>query len=111
MFPKVRKVLSRSELEELGARLAEAKQGAPTRPHPRSPDTPPGNVVANAITAPLDAVANVMSSTAGTSAMSRISLMASSWSWSCCMASLIAVFSRRSVSGRLLQVSGFAPGR
>ena len=65
MFPKVRKALSRTELEDLGGRLVEAKKTAPTRPHPRSPDTPPGNVVATALTAPLDAAANIMSSAAG----------------------------------------------
>jgi hemerythrin superfamily protein len=55
MFPKVRKALSRSELEELGDRLQEAKAAAPTRPHPRAPDEPPGNVVAGPVAAVMDA--------------------------------------------------------
>ena len=57
LFPKVRKALGRDELQDLGTSLAAAKTAAPTEPHPRSPDTPPGNLVAQAITAPVDAVA------------------------------------------------------
>jgi hypothetical protein len=34
--------------------LALAKRAAPTRPHPRAPDTPPGNLVAGAVSAVLD---------------------------------------------------------
>jgi hemerythrin superfamily protein len=55
MFPSVRKALSRKELEELGERLQQAKAAAPTRPHPRSPDEPPGNLVAGPVAAVLDA--------------------------------------------------------
>ncbi len=64
LFPQVRKALSRAELEELGRRLTAAKKAAPTRPHPRSPDTPPSNIVAAALTAPLDAAANVVGAAA-----------------------------------------------
>ena len=47
------------EVEELFKRFESAgdgaaKQHAPTRPHPRSADTPPGNVVAAPIAAALD---------------------------------------------------------
>src|SRR4029453_18596433 len=42
-FPKVRDALSRSALADLGEALAEAKKSAPTHPHPRAPDAPPGN--------------------------------------------------------------------
>jgi hypothetical protein len=49
--------MGRAELQELGSSLAAAKTAAPTRPHPRTPDTPPGNLVAQAVTAPVDAVA------------------------------------------------------
>jgi len=59
MFPQVRKALSGAQLQDLADRLRAAKASAPTRPHPRSPDEPPGNVVTAAITAPLDAAANV----------------------------------------------------
>ncbi len=46
LFPDVRKALGRKELAEMGAVLEKAKKTAPTRPHPRAPDTPPGNLVA-----------------------------------------------------------------
>ena len=48
----------------LGAQLVAAKATAPTRPHPRSPDTPPGNVIANAVVAPLDTATNVIGAVA-----------------------------------------------
>ena len=54
LFPKVRAALSRSELQTLGSQLADAKRVAPTRPHPRSPDTPPGNTMVGAVAAGLD---------------------------------------------------------
>ena len=49
MFPKVREAMGRKALQELGAAMARAKATAPTRPHPRAPDTPPGNLVAGAV--------------------------------------------------------------
>ena len=54
MFPKIRKKLSPADLEDLGAQLAEAKEFAPTRPHPRAPDEPPGNVLAGSAAAVVD---------------------------------------------------------
>jgi hemerythrin superfamily protein len=55
LFPKVRKGFTRTELADLGEALAKAKLTAPKTPHPRSPDEPPMNTVAAAITNPLDA--------------------------------------------------------
>ncbi len=46
LFPEVRKALGRKELGELGEAMEKAKKSAPTRPHPKAPDTPPGNLVA-----------------------------------------------------------------
>jgi len=60
-FPKVRKHLSRNDLNEVGDALAQAKEGAPTRPHPRSPDTPPGNLVAGAAAGVIDKVSDTVS--------------------------------------------------
>lgn len=54
LFPLVRKAFGKAELEELGAALAEAKDIAPTHPHPRSPDEPPGNMIAAAGAAVVD---------------------------------------------------------
>jgi hemerythrin superfamily protein len=58
MFPKVRKALKKDQLQRLGNALTEAKMSAPKRPHPRSPDTPPGNLVASALSSPIDAALN-----------------------------------------------------
>lgn len=54
LFPKLRKAFTRTELAELGDRMAEAKRTAPTKPHPRSPDEPPANLIAAAATLPID---------------------------------------------------------
>jgi hemerythrin superfamily protein len=54
MFPEVRRVLGRKRLAELGAALAKAKKAVPTRPHPKAPDEPPGNIVAGAVSGIVD---------------------------------------------------------
>jgi hemerythrin-like domain-containing protein len=56
LFPQVRKVLSRNELLRLGEEMAAAKAIVPKRPHPRSPDEPPGNIAAAALAVPADVV-------------------------------------------------------
>ncbi|HZU84040.1 MAG TPA: hemerythrin domain-containing protein [Polyangiaceae bacterium] len=48
LFPMVRDAFEASKLNELGASLERAKKTAPTRPHPRAPDEPPANIIANA---------------------------------------------------------------
>ncbi len=58
LFPKVRKGFTRAELVELGEEMASAKLRAPKKPHPRSPDTPPMNVVANSLTNPMENARN-----------------------------------------------------
>ena len=54
LFPKVRKAFTPKELKEMAGALELARKAAPTRPHPRAPDTPPGNLVAGAVSAVLD---------------------------------------------------------
>ena len=54
MLPKLREALSKKELEELGERMKKAKKMAPTRPHPKAPNTPPGNVAAGPVAAVMD---------------------------------------------------------
>ena len=54
LFPKVRRALSRTALDDLGESLQRAKLVAPTRPHPRSPDTPPANIVTGVVASALD---------------------------------------------------------
>jgi hemerythrin superfamily protein len=54
LFPKVRKAVSAAELKELGALMQQVKKSAPTRPHPRSPDQPPGNLLVAPVAAVID---------------------------------------------------------
>lgn len=60
-FPKVRGQLRRKALGDLGDAMAAAKKFAPTHPHPRSPDEPPGNVVVGTIAGVLDRVGDNIS--------------------------------------------------
>jgi hemerythrin superfamily protein len=41
LFPTVRGAMTRKQLAELGDLMAQAKEIAPTGPHPKAPDTPP----------------------------------------------------------------------
>ncbi|MDQ1711448.1 MAG: hypothetical protein QOE45_898 [Frankiaceae bacterium] len=54
MFPKVREALGRKALQEMGETLEAARKVAPTRPHPKAPDEPPGNLVAGPAAAAMD---------------------------------------------------------
>jgi hemerythrin superfamily protein len=65
LFPKLRKEFTKSELDELGQALAAAKEAAPTRPQPRAPDEPPGNLLAVAAQAPLEVARRAVSAVAG----------------------------------------------
>jgi hemerythrin superfamily protein len=56
LFPEVRTAIKRKELAELGDALEKAKKVAPTSPHPRAPDTPPGNLVAGPTAGVVDKV-------------------------------------------------------
>jgi hypothetical protein len=47
-------VLGRKRLAEIGEMMEKAKLLSPTRPHPRSPDTPPGNLVAGVVSGVVD---------------------------------------------------------
>jgi hemerythrin superfamily protein len=54
LFPKVNKMFDRAQLDDLGDAMARLKKTAPTHPHPRSPDEPPGNMIAAAGAALVD---------------------------------------------------------
>ncbi|HWE70292.1 MAG TPA: hemerythrin domain-containing protein [Acidimicrobiales bacterium] len=54
LFPQVRATLGRSRLAEIGDQLEKAKRTAPTRPHPRQPDTPPANLMAGMVAGVVD---------------------------------------------------------
>jgi len=61
-FPKVRDELGRKALADLGDAMEQAKASAPTHPHPRSPDAPPG--VVGAIAGVIDRVTDNVSGAA-----------------------------------------------
>ena len=54
LFRFARRLFKRDQLDELGRLLQKAKKIAPTHPHPRAPDEPPGNVLAGGLAAILD---------------------------------------------------------
>ena len=63
-FPKVRAELDRKALAEVGRALEAAKELAPSHPHPRSPDTPPGNLAAAAGAGMVDRISDTVSGVA-----------------------------------------------
>jgi hypothetical protein len=60
-FPKVRDELGRKALADVGEAMEAAKKTAPTHPHPRSPDAPPGNLVAGTAAGVVDRVGDTAS--------------------------------------------------
>jgi hemerythrin superfamily protein len=54
LFPRVRKHIPDADLVELAAVMREARATAPTRPHPKAPDQPPGNLAASLLSSPMD---------------------------------------------------------
>jgi hemerythrin-like domain-containing protein len=63
-FPKVRQELGRKALADLGQAMEAAKKTAPTHPHPRSPDTPPGNMAAGMTAGLVDRIGDTVSGVA-----------------------------------------------
>jgi hemerythrin superfamily protein len=61
LFPKVRDELGRAALGDLGDAMAAAKRIAPTHPHPKAPDEPPGNLVMGAAAGVADRVGDTVS--------------------------------------------------
>jgi hemerythrin-like domain-containing protein len=59
LFPKARQTLSRKRLAQLGEMMEKAKSRAPTHPHPRSPDQPPGNLAAGIVAGAVDRARDV----------------------------------------------------
>ncbi|MDQ3886452.1 MAG: hemerythrin domain-containing protein [Actinomycetota bacterium] len=54
LMPKLRGAVDEQALNELGQALDQAKQTAPTRPHPQAPDEPPGLALAGPVAAIYD---------------------------------------------------------
>lgn len=60
LFPKIRGSLSEEHLARVGEQLEAAKNIAPTRPHPRSPDTPPGNLFSGLVAGGVDKARDIL---------------------------------------------------
>jgi hemerythrin superfamily protein len=60
LLPRLKRALDPEQLRSLGDALAEAKQAAPTHPHPAAPDTPPGIFLASPLAALYDRVLDGM---------------------------------------------------
>ena len=73
-FPKVRDALTAAALRDLGEMMVAAKKTAPTHPHPRLPDVPPGNSIAGTIAGVVDRVGDNISGIAqgGVSALQDV---------------------------------------
>jgi hemerythrin superfamily protein len=56
LLPKLRASVSQERLEQMGEAMESGKRLAPTRPHPRAPSTPPGNILAGPAAAVADRV-------------------------------------------------------
>jgi hemerythrin superfamily protein len=60
LFPRVRDELGRKALGDLGEAMARARRIAPTHPHPRAPDRPPGNLIVGTIAGVADRIADAL---------------------------------------------------
>jgi hemerythrin superfamily protein len=60
LFPQVREKLDEEMRRRIGKAMEEAWNVAPSRPHPASPDTPPGNWLAGIPAAGYDALVGVL---------------------------------------------------
>jgi hypothetical protein len=59
-FPLVRDELGRKALSDLAEAMAVARKIAPTHPHPRAPDTPPGNLIVGTAAGVADRIADTL---------------------------------------------------
>ena len=61
LFPAFARRVSAEERKSIGTALEEAKKVVPTRPHPKAPDSPPGNLLASIPAAIIDKVRDLVS--------------------------------------------------
>ncbi|MHA6803602.1 hemerythrin domain-containing protein [Salinifilum ghardaiensis] len=45
LFPRLQQACDANQLLDLGTKITQAKESAPTRPHPAAPDRPPANTI------------------------------------------------------------------
>ena len=65
LLPRFKRALNREELDALGENLQLSKKSAPTHPHPRSPDQPPGNLAAGVVAKVLDTGRDILRGSKG----------------------------------------------
>jgi hemerythrin superfamily protein len=63
LFPKIQRLMDSEDLALLGEAMEAAKKVAPTHPHPMAPDTPPGNIVSDALAKILDSGKDIVRNT------------------------------------------------
>jgi len=56
IFPTIKRTLAQEEINNMGELIEALKPIAPTRPHPHTPNRPPGNYVVGPLTAFLDRI-------------------------------------------------------
>ncbi len=61
IFPQLRSAMATETLITMGEALEKAKAMAPTRPHPKAPSTPPGNIIAGTAAAVVDKARDAVS--------------------------------------------------
>lgn len=61
VFPRLRDKCTPEQLHDLGDKIRHTKAIAPTHPHPSSPDTPPGNLIAGPLAGIVDRVRDTFS--------------------------------------------------
>lgn len=61
LLPRLRQACSDEELRELGRQVLAAKDSAPTRPHPATPDTPPANTIVDTGAGMIDRMRDALS--------------------------------------------------
>lgn len=65
ILPAARKAFSKTELVDMADAMRAAKKTAPSRPHPAAPDTPPANLAASMVSAPMDRARDAVGSAVG----------------------------------------------
>jgi hemerythrin superfamily protein len=65
LFPKVREELGRNELNDIGDAMEAARSSAPTRPHPRSPQSGPLALIAGPVMGVADRVTGTVKGAVG----------------------------------------------
>jgi hemerythrin superfamily protein len=64
LFPKLKRLMDSADLAVLGEAMEAAKKMARTHPHPMAPDSPPGNIVSDALAKILDSGKDLVRGTA-----------------------------------------------